>query len=256
MDSTLFQSVMLGIIAFFGYMHSFMGSTMHNRPIIMAPLVGLLFGDLEKGIMIGATLELIWMGAFPIGASNPPDMVSGAIIGSAFAINSGQDIPTAVAFAVPIASLVLVFDNFMMTFYIPFLSSKADKSAEQGDFKGVERMHLLALLSTKGLYSILVGLGFYLGADSVTKILSSIPQFVTDGLNVATGLLPAIGFAMLAKMIMTKRLMPFFLLGFLITSYMRVSVLGSALFAVVIALLLNFSGLTGTKEDVANDNEF
>lgn len=255
MDSTLFYAVMLGLIAFFGYMHSFMGSTMHNRPIIMAALVGLLFGDLQKGIIIGATLELIWMGAFPIGASNPPDMVSGAIIGTAFAIVSNQDIPAAVALAVPIASLVLIFDNLMMTFFIPFLSAKADKYAEAGDCGGVERMHYAAVLGVKGILSVIVALGYYLGAQSVTSVLASIPEFVSEGLNVATGLLPAIGFAMLAKMIMTKRLLPFFFLGFLVTSYMKVSVLGVALFGVVIAVLMN-RGNNLAKEAAADDNEF
>jgi fructoselysine and glucoselysine-specific PTS system IIC component len=255
MDATLFQAVMLGLIAFFGYMHSFVGSTMHNRPIIIAPLVGLLFGDLEKGIMIGATLELIWMGAFPIGASNPPDMVSGAIIGTAFAIISNQDTPAAVALAVPIASLVLIFDNLMMTFFIPFLSAKADKYAENGDFRGVEKMHYTAVLGVKGILSFIVALGYFLGAPFVTSILSSIPEFVTEGLNVATGLLPAIGFAMLAKMIMNKKLLPFFLLGFLMTAYMKISVLGVALFGVVIAMIISGNGKK-IEEDAINDNEF
>jgi fructoselysine and glucoselysine-specific PTS system IIC component len=254
MESTFGQAILLGLIAFFGYMHSYMGSTMHNRPIIMAPLVGLVLGDLQKGIMIGATLELIWMGAFPIGASNPPDMVSGAVMGTAFAIMSGQDIPAAVALAVPIASLVLIFDNFMMTFFIPFLSSKADKYAELGDYRGVENMHYLAVIGLKGTLSVLVAVGYYLGAPWVTQILSQIPEFVTEGLNVATGLLPAIGFAMLAKMIAAKKYVPFFFLGFLITTYMKVSVLGVALFGLVISVLL--SGFNNSREVSSNDNEF
>ncbi len=45
------------------------GSTMWNRPIVVAPLVGLALGDLDTGIKLGATLELVFMGAFPVGAS-------------------------------------------------------------------------------------------------------------------------------------------------------------------------------------------
>ena len=66
----LIKTVMIILVAFFAYMHSYMGSTMHNRPIIVAPLVGLVLGDLTTGILVGATLELVFMGAFPIGASN------------------------------------------------------------------------------------------------------------------------------------------------------------------------------------------
>ncbi len=47
-------------------MHSWFGSTMWNRPIVVAPLVGLALGDLDTGIKLGATLELVFMGAFPV----------------------------------------------------------------------------------------------------------------------------------------------------------------------------------------------
>lgn len=95
----------------FGFSHDGVGSTMWNRPIIIAPLVGLVLGDLRTGIMTGATLELIWLGAFPIGASCPPEMVSGAIIGTSFVIKSGADPSAAVALAVPVATLVLMIKN-------------------------------------------------------------------------------------------------------------------------------------------------
>ena len=63
------QVILIILIAFLAYMHCYMGSTMHNRPIIVATLVGLVLGDLQTGIIVGATLELVFMGAFPIGAS-------------------------------------------------------------------------------------------------------------------------------------------------------------------------------------------
>ena len=58
----------------------------------MAPLVGLVLGDLTLGVQVGALLELIFLGAVPIGASNPPDITSGSIIGTAFVILTGQEV--------------------------------------------------------------------------------------------------------------------------------------------------------------------
>ena len=46
--------------------------------------VGLVLGDVKNGIIIGAQLELIWMGIAGIGASTPPDVVTGGILGTAF----------------------------------------------------------------------------------------------------------------------------------------------------------------------------
>jgi len=59
---------------------------------------------------------------------------------------------------------------------------------------------------------------------------------VFDGMGVAAGILPAMGFAMLMRMIVNKRLIPFFVLGFALAAYLSLPVLGVAIIAVVIAV--------------------
>ena len=49
-DNLLTQALLITLVAFIGYMHCYIGSTMMNRPIIMAPLVGLVLGDLTLGV--------------------------------------------------------------------------------------------------------------------------------------------------------------------------------------------------------------
>ena len=248
------QVILIILIAFLAYMHCYMGSTMHNRPIIVATLVGLVLGDLQTGIIVGATLELVFMGAFPIGASNPPDFVSGTIISTAYIILSGSEVTAAVVLAVPIATLVLLFDNFMMTVVLTWASHIADKYAEQGDIRGVERVQIIFGIGNKLVLALVVGLGYILGVPMIEKILSYIPEFVTYGLDVAAGVIPAIGFAMLARMMISKKTAAFMLLGFLMAAYFGISVTGIALFGVVVALIsVNFMG---KKEVVADDNEF
>ena len=252
----VFQTVLIILIAFFAYMHSYMGSTMHNRPIIVAPLVGLVLGDLRTGIMIGATLELVFMGAFPVGASNPPDFVSGAIISTAYIILTGQDVTAAVVLAVPIATLVLLIDNFQMTVLLTWASHIADKYAEKGDIAGVERVQIIAGIGNKILLSLVVGLGFMLGVPAIEKILQVIPEFVTRGLDVAAGVIPAIGFAMLARMMVSKKTVPFLLLGFIMVAYLNIPIIGIALFGLVAAFIFMNMNAGGGKEVVIDDNEF
>lgn len=248
------QVILIILIAFFAYMHCYVGSTMHNRPIVVAPLVGLVLGDLHTGIVIGATLELVFMGAFPVGASNPPDFVSGTIISTAYIILSGSEVTAAVVLAVPIATLVLLFDNVMMTFVLTWASHLADKYAEKGDIKGVERVQVIFGIGNKLVLALVVGLGFILGVPVIEKILSYIPDFVTYGLDVAAGVIPAIGFAMLARMMISKKTVAFLILGFLMAAYFGISVTGIALFGVVVVLIyINF---VGKNEVIADDNEF
>ena len=111
MENILLRSVLITLVALFGYMHNWMGSTMWNRPIVVSALTGLVLGDLTTGIITGAMLELSFMGAVPIGASNPPDSTSGAILGTSFVILSGQEIGAAVVLAIPVATLVVMVCN-------------------------------------------------------------------------------------------------------------------------------------------------
>ena len=156
------QALLIGLVAFFGYMHSYMGSTMWNRPIIVSTLTGLVLGDLETGIIVGAALELAFLGAVPIGASNPPDMTSGSIIGTAFVIASGAGVGEAVALAIPVATLVLLLDNLQMMFILTWAAHIADRYAKEGKARKVEWVCRIAGIGNKVLLSLLVAVSFFL----------------------------------------------------------------------------------------------
>ena len=55
----------------------------------MGAITGVVLGDISTGVTLGATLELAFMGAFAIGASIPPEMISGTVLGTAFTITTG-----------------------------------------------------------------------------------------------------------------------------------------------------------------------
>jgi len=46
---------------------------MLSRPMIMGPVIALIMGDLKMGILIGASLELLWLNAPPVGSYLPND---------------------------------------------------------------------------------------------------------------------------------------------------------------------------------------
>ncbi|MFH1754151.1 MAG: PTS sugar transporter subunit IIC [Candidatus Latescibacterota bacterium] len=55
------------------------------QPIFAALLVGLLFGQIAAGLMIGLFLELIWLAVLPMRGMKRPDQVCGAIVGASAA---------------------------------------------------------------------------------------------------------------------------------------------------------------------------
>lgn len=255
-DNLILQTLLITLVAFFGYMHNWVGSTMWNRPIVVSALTGLVLGDLTTGIRCGALLELAFLGAVPIGASNPPDSTSGAIIGTAFVILSGEEIGSAVALAIPVATLVLLICNLFYMFVIPVFCHLADKFAANGDCNKVNAVALTASLGSRFVQAAIVGLGFYIGIPAIESILSVIPQFIIDGMNVAAGMIHAIGVAMLAKMIMAKELAPFLLVGFLLAAYFGMPVFGVALAGLAVAALVFINDNKNKKEVAVDDNEF
>jgi len=56
--------------------------SMISRPLVAGIAAGAIVGDLGLGLVVGATLELVWVGALPVGAAGFPDATSGAVVGT------------------------------------------------------------------------------------------------------------------------------------------------------------------------------
>lgn len=232
-------AILLGLVAMLANAEYLFGTSLLSRPIVTGVLTGLVLGDLQAGIVLGATMELAFIGAFSVGAVIPPEIISGAILGTAFAITTGQGAEVALALGVPIAALALVIKNTCMIFILPMFVHKADKYAEKGDCSGVERMHLLGGFFGVNLpIGLIVFFSYLLGSSAIESILNVIPKFIQNGLAIATGLLPALGFALLAKMIINKKVVVFYFLGFALSVYLNIPITGIAIFGVILAVIL------------------
>jgi fructoselysine and glucoselysine-specific PTS system IIC component len=256
MDNLFIQSILIFVVAAVGYLDTFFASSGTHRPIVMCALAGWVLGDLQTGIMTGATLELVFLGAMAIGASNPPDMVSGSILGTAYVITSGVEPAAAVLLAVPISILMITLWNFIMMTIIPLLAAKADTYAEQGNSKGVDMMHHMANIIQTVPLSILVAVAFYFGQPAIKFVVDNIPPFINSGLDYAMSIIPAIGFAMIARMIITKKLAAFLFLGFILAAYFEMSIIGITCIAGIIVMLWVLNTNKIAQKEADNGNEF
>ena len=69
-----------------------LGMTMISRPLVVATLVSLVYGDIQTGLMFGAQMELLSMGLVGIGAhSGMPEITLGSAICTAFICGNGVD---------------------------------------------------------------------------------------------------------------------------------------------------------------------
>ncbi|MDD2964988.1 MAG: PTS sugar transporter subunit IIC [Bacteroidales bacterium] len=247
------QAVLLGLVACLGVMDGrWLGITMIDRPLVMCSLVGLVLGDLQAGVLIGASLELIFLGNVAIGAATPPDIVTGSIVACAFGILSGEGTEAALTLAIPIAVMASYLGVLVRIINAQF-QHIADGFARKGDSKSVARIHVAAAPLYMISVFVPVFLSIMFGSDAVSAILNAIPVKITDGLKIASSLLPALGFALLINMMISKKLTPYFALGFLIAAYSGIDLIAVALIATCLAFIVSqLSGNNSNKDSGSN----
>jgi PTS system mannose-specific IID component len=224
-----------------------LGTTLLSRPLVLGPLVGLVLGDLHQGILIGASLELIFMGNIKVGAAIPPDVVTGGVLGATFAILSGKGPAIALALAVPISILAEMLLSALFVFRSGF-NKLFVSYAEEGNYRKVQRLHLLSGALKPLLMGLIGWLSLQLGAGAMKTLLDHIPGWVNAGLQVAGNVLPAVGFGLLMNLLFHKKVAPYFFLGFVLAAWLKLPVIAIGALGVIIAFLVT-AGMPGGEGD-------
>lgn len=233
----------------------FDGLTHIHRPVVTGLVVGLILGDMKTGLIAGGMLELVWMGMVPLAGAQPPNVVIGGIIGTSLAILTKQDANVAVGFAVPFAIAAQAGITLFFTAFSPVMH-KADKYAENADTEGIDRINYLGLAILFVSYFICAFLPIYFGADAAQAMVNKLPETLIAGLSIAGGMMPAIGFAMLLKIMLKKEYVAFMLIGFVLVAYLQLDILAIAILGTCAALydyFTNSSKTTVVKEEVEAD---
>ncbi len=203
-------------------------------PLFAAVITGALLGDLPTGLIVGATLQLMTLGVATYGGATVPDYLSGAIMGTAYAIISGQGAEYGIGLAIPIGLLLTQMD-ILGRMTNSFFQHYADRCAEKADYKGVERANLLGLLPWVLSRVIPVALGLLFGEAVVTGVNAIIPAWFMTGLKTAGAILPAMGMAILMRYLPIKKYYPYFIIGFVLIAF------GGATFTVMAAALIGLA---------------
>ena len=106
-------------------------------------------------------------------------------------------------------------------------------------------------------YFVIAFLPIYLGGNAAQSIVAAIPIWLISGLKVAGAMMPAIGFAMLLKIMLKKEYVAFLLIGFILVTYGHLAILPVALVGTAFALYDFFSSKgrddNSSKKEVTSD---
>ena len=185
------------------------------QPIVTGAVIGAILGDLQTGLIVGGTYQLMTIGNMPVGGAQPPNAVIGGIMATVFAISSGLDTSAAVGLAVPFALIGQYMVTLLFTVMSPLMST-ADKMAEKADAKGIVRLNYLAMGALGLLFAIVCVAGL-LGGSALGETLTAISEkyaWIMTGLSTAGGMMRFVGFAILMKVMMSGEMWGFLLAGF------------------------------------------
>lgn len=210
-----------------------------RKPVVTGTLIGFIFGDVQAGLLYGATIQLMWMGGIEAGGNIPADQGLAACIAIPAAIMTGIKPGAAVALAVPFSVLGVLINNLRRMFN-SFFNTKVDKLIEQKRYDSVNKWEfLIPWMCNFVLYFTPVFVATLFGPSVLKSFINVIPTWLMNGLNNAGMMLPALGFALTIVVMGKKKYIPFFVLGFFMFATMKFSMLTGAVFALSIALIFS-----------------
>lgn len=233
----LVEAILIAVVTYFVKFFALSFANLQMRPIIIGPIVGLVLGDIQQGVIIGAALEAVFLGVFGVGGSLPSDTEMGAIIGTSFAILMGKDVGAAVALAVPVGLISVFIYQLIKIIWHNAVVSIVDKSIENRNDKQFERIHIIAIVVFGLPYAIISFVAILIGVEPINNLMNNLPQVINDFLTIASRLLPALGFGLLLKSLWDKEIIPFYFLGFGLAAYLGLDTMGIALFGTVVAVV-------------------
>jgi PTS system galactosamine-specific IIC component len=150
------------------------------------------------------------------------------------AFTTGIQAQTAIGLALPFSFLM----QYIILFYyssFSFFMVKADKYASEANVKAFVKLNILTTAIVALTYGLVVFLSTYVAQDATQMLVQAMPAWLTHGFEIAGGILPGVGFGMLLKVMLQKQHIPYLIIGFLFTSFIKfsnllpIALLGTAL---------------------------
>lgn len=242
MTLDLFQIILLSLLGAIAVLDSLTFDIGIKSPIGVGLITGLITGNVEAGLYIGGTLQLLILGVGTYGGASIPDYMSATIIATALVASSNGSLTpeAAITLAIPVGLLMLNFD-ILARYTNTFIAQLIENDIEAGKYERAVRNNYLGIITWSLSRALPIGVALILGNAYVESIMTWIAaniQWLLDGLAVAGGLLPVVGIAILLKYLPLKTYFYYAIFGFLLVAYVQMPITGVALFGLVIAFVV------------------
>ena len=244
MTLSIIAIILVIVIAFLAGMEGILDQFQFHQPLVACSLIGLVTGNLEAGVMLGGSLQMIALGWANIGAAVAPDAALAAVASSIILVLGGQGeagVATAIAIAIPLAVAGLFLTMIVRTIAVP-LVHLMDAAAEKGNIRRIELLQILGVCLQGLRIAIPAAALLFIPADAVKEALNSMPEWLTTGMAIGGGMVVAVGYAMVINMMANREVWPFFIIGFVVAAISQLTLIALGALGIALALIyLNLS---------------
>ncbi|MCH3669225.1 PTS mannose/fructose/sorbose transporter subunit IIC, partial [Enterococcus faecium] len=254
---SIISIILVVLVAFLAGMEGILDEFQFHQPLVACTLIGLVTGNLEAGIVLGGTLQMIALGWANIGAAVAPDAALASVASAIILVLGGQGVkgvPSAIAIAVPLAVAGLFLTMIVRTIAVPIVHLM-DAAAEEGNIRKVEMWHIIAVCLQGVRIAVPAAALLFIPAQTVQSFLESMPAWLTDGMAIGGGMVVAVGYALVINMMATKEVWPFFVIGFVVAAISQLTLIALGALGVALALIyLNLSKMGGSSNNGGGSN--
>lgn len=262
MTLSIIAILLVIIVAFLAGIEGVLDQFQFHQPLVACSLIGLVTGNLEAGVVLGGTLQMIALGWANIGAAVAPDAALAAVASAIILVLGGQGtagVPTAIAVAIPLAVAGLFLTMIVRTIAVPIVHLM-DSAAEKGNIRRIEMLQILAICLQGLRIAIPAAALLFIPAHTVQMALNAMPEWLTTGMAIGGGMVVAVGYAMVINMMANKEVWPFFIIGFVVAAISQLTLIALGALGIALAIIYlnlsergNSSNSGDPLDDILND---
>jgi mannose/fructose/N-acetylgalactosamine-specific phosphotransferase system component IIC len=193
---------------------------MISQPIVIGVILGALLGDVGLGVLFGMLLELIWIGAIPVGGSKLLDINEAGVVAVATGIylvhRCGMARPDAVLWTllyVPLVGLAGFKLTVLIRKWNGYLVCQAEEMARGGRISWISFYHLSGAALSFGRGILLSMGGVILGIVLIPRVSALFPALDESILARVISALFGLGVAALFTFFRLRPLIPYLAVG-------------------------------------------
>lgn len=259
---TTFQAILLGLFCYFATSElvygGWIGNLMMAKPLVAAMICGIIMGDVQTAVIIGVTIQSLYIGATIVGGVESLPSIGMTIwfaIPIAIVTGGTPEVAAQTALTICLAcSPIEMALRQLGNVYNQAILHLSDAAILRGELKKATIIVYVGCQLLRFLECIIIiPVMCMLGQDVVLAVVSNLPQSVMGCVNTFVSLLPMLGFMiLLSGMLKKKEQWILFLLGYVLVKSAGLNIITVTVIAVAVAyiIFMGSSDKDNTVEEV------